>query len=122
MRGCLWPTQTSSVSICGLIVFALFLNFCSLSVASARIKEPNLANKLAPEPYFTEKARLALEDQGIRLGDSPTALEKLLWKRLLLVSAAAERVLSDVDDDGVAEAHDMAILSLGKSLLGQVLP
>ena len=74
-----------------------------------------------PEPYFTEKARLSLESQGVCLGASPTKLEATLWKRLLLVFAAAERVLSDVDDDRVAEAQDMAILGLRSALVGKTL-
>lgn len=75
-----------------------------------------------PEGYFEEKASDALAARGLVLPGTPTPLESQLMAQLLLVSGAAERVLSDVDDDGVAEADDMAVLSMRKALLGQRLP
>jgi hypothetical protein len=75
-----------------------------------------------PEGYFEEKASDALVARGRVLSESPTSLECQLMLQLLLVSGAAERVLSDVDDDGVAEASDMAVLGMRKALLGQRLP
>ena len=41
-----------------------------------------------------------------------TKLERELWSRLVRLKAAALRVLSDVDDDGVAEGADIAIQQL----------
>ncbi len=35
-----------------------------------------------------------------------------LEARLAMMSIAAKKVLSDIDDDGVAERHDMAVLAL----------
>jgi hypothetical protein len=75
-----------------------------------------------PEGFFEEKASEALTARGLVLPESPTPLESQLMSQLLLISGAAERVLSDVDDDGVAEAADMAVLSMRKALLGQRLP
>lgn len=75
-----------------------------------------------PEGYFEEKASDALTARGLVLPQSPTLLESKLMTQLLLLSGAAERVLSDVDDDGVAEAADMAVLSMRKALQGQRLP
>lgn len=74
-----------------------------------------------PVGYFEEKANDALTACGLVLPTSPTPLESKLMAQLLLVSGAAERVLSDVDDDGVAESADMAVLSMRKALLGQRL-
>lgn len=65
-----------------------------------------------PEGYFEERASDALAARGLVLPESPTPLESKLMAQLLLLSGAAERVLSDVDDDGVAEAADMAVLSM----------
>lgn len=75
-----------------------------------------------PQGYFEEKACDALAASGLVLPDTPTPLEAKLMAQLLLVSGAAERVLSDVDDDGVAEAADMAVLGMRKALAGQRLP
>lgn len=44
--------------------------------------------------------------------DLTTPRERRLWKRLEALHAAALRVLSDVDDDGVAERGDVAICAL----------
>ncbi|MES2877521.1 MAG: hypothetical protein V4713_03795 [Pseudomonadota bacterium] len=83
-----------------------------------------MATKTHPEPegFFEEKASDALASRGLVLPESPTALEFKLMAHLLLICGAAERVLSDVDDDGVAEAADMAVLAMRKALLGQRLP
>lgn len=75
-----------------------------------------------PEGFFEEKASEALTARGLVLPESPTPLESQLMAQLLLISGSAERLLSDVDDDGVAEAADMAVLSMRKALLGQRLP
>jgi len=75
-----------------------------------------------PEGYFEEKASDAWAARGLALPESPTALESKLMAQLLLISGAAERVLSDIDDDGIAEAADMAVLGMRKALLGQRLP
>lgn len=72
-----------------------------------------------PMGYFEIKVSEDLAAQGLSLGDSPSDLEIQLMRRLLLVSGAAEAVLSDVDDDGVAEADDMAVSRLRKALIGQ---
>lgn len=80
-----------------------------------------MATKTPPVPqgYFEEKASEALEMLGLRLGENPTPLENQLMAQLLLVSGAAVAVLDDVDDDGVAEANDMAVLGLRQALKGQ---
>lgn len=75
-----------------------------------------------PEGYFQEKASEAFVALGLVLPEHPTPLESRLMAQLLLVSGAAEQVLSDVDDDGIAEAADMAVLGMRKALLGQSLP
>lgn len=75
-----------------------------------------------PEGFFEAKASEALTARGLVLPESPTPLESQLMAQLLLISGSAERVLSDVDDDGVAEAADMAVLSMRKALLGRRLP
>lgn len=75
-----------------------------------------------PEGYFEAKACGALTARGLVLPESSTPLESQLMAQLLLISGAAERVLSDVDDDGVAEAADIAVMSMRKALLGQRLP
>lgn len=41
-----------------------------------------------------------------------TTREMRMWERLTALNEAARRVLRDVDDDGVAEAHDVAIHEL----------
>lgn len=75
-----------------------------------------------PEGFFEEKASEALTARGFVLPESPTPLESQLMAQLLLISGSAERVLSDMDDDGVAESADMAVLSMRMALLGQRLP
>ncbi len=78
---------------------------------------------LAPAPdepdgdYWRDLAveRLGLQP-GLKPDNDATACEKRLWKRLVALQAAAYRVLSDVDDDGIAEAHDMAILGLREAV------
>lgn len=75
-----------------------------------------------PEGFFEEKANNTLTGRGLVLPESPTHLESQLMAQLLLISGAAERVLSDVDDDGFAEAADTAVLRMRKALLGQRLP
>lgn len=75
-----------------------------------------------PQGCFEEKAGDALTARGLVLPEAPTPLEFKLMAQLLLVSGAAERVLSDIDDDGVAEAADMAIRGMRKALQGQRLP
>lgn len=59
---------------------------------------------------------------GLRPGVGATACEKRLWGHLVTLQAAAYRVLSDVDDDGVAEAHDMAVLGLREAVAVSVAP
>ncbi len=59
---------------------------------------------------------------GLKPGNGATACEKRLWGRLVTLQAAAYRVLSDVDDDGVAEAHDMAVLALREAVAANVEP
>lgn len=53
---------------------------------------------------------------GLKPGDGATPCEKLLWRRLVDLQAAAYGVLSDIDDDGVAEANDMAVLGLRQAV------
>lgn len=65
-----------------------------------------------PEGFFEQKACEALVALGLVLPATPTALESKLMAQLLLGCGAAERVLSDVDDDGVAEESDIAVLSM----------
>lgn len=72
--------------------------------------------------YCEEKARDQLKSRGISLPEQPTPLEKRLMAELLLLSGAALRVLSDVDDDGLAEAHDIAVLGMREALVGKRLP
>jgi len=69
--------------------------------------------------YWTQLAfeQLSLE-QGLLPGNDATDYEKLLWGRLVALQAAANAVLSDVDDDGVAEANDMAVLGLRQAVKG----
>ncbi len=51
-----------------------------------------------------------------------SSLERKLWDRLLTLQAAANAVLDDVDDDGVAEAHDVAVLGLRNAVSGHQKP
>ena len=73
---------------------------------------------ICPKGYFEEKASEALGALGIILPGYHTSLECKLMNQLLLLTAAAERVLSDIDDDGIAEAMDVSVLSLREALLG----
>jgi hypothetical protein len=41
--------------------------------------------------------------------DGLTPRERRLWARLVALQGAGLRVLLDVDDDGVSEAHDVAV-------------
>ncbi|WP_371436204.1 hypothetical protein [Polaromonas sp.] len=67
-----------------------------------------------PNPgYWHEQA---VHQLGLQPGPVATACEKLLWSRLVALQAAAYAVLSDVDDDGVAEAQDMAVMRLRKAV------
>ena len=75
-----------------------------------------------PQGYFEARAYDTLAARGLVLPRCPTPLESKLMAQLLLVSGAAERVLSDVDDDGVAEAADVAINAMRKALQGERLP
>lgn len=77
---------------------------------------------IKPEGYFEEKANNSLAARGLVLPESPTDLECKLMAQLLLISGAAESVLSDIEDDGVAEDDDMAVLRMRKALQGQRLP
>jgi len=72
---------------------------------------------MPPEPgYWTQ---LALEQlKGIQPASGATAGEKVLWGRLLALQAASNAVLSDVDDDGVAEANDISVLGLRQAVKG----
>lgn len=75
------------------------------------------------QDYWRDLAMERLELQtGLKPGNDATACEKKLWKRLVALQAAAYRVLSDVDDDGIAEAHDMAILGLRQAVDGPPEP
>lgn len=66
--------------------------------------------------YWTQ---LALEQlKGLQPGSGATTGEQILWGRLVALQAAANAVLSDVDDDGVAEANDMAVLGLRQAVKG----
>lgn len=87
-------------------------------------KEDSMPTQMHPTPqgYFEAKAYDALVARGLVLPRCPTPLESKLMAQLLLVSGAAERVLSDVDDDGVAEAADVAVHGMRKALQGQRLP
>ena len=42
---------------------------------------------------------------------------KKLKEQVQALVKAAKRVLSDIDDDGVAERHDMAVLALRTAVL-----
>lgn len=77
-----------------------------------------------PEPgYWTQLALEQLSSQnGLLPGSNATACEKLLWNRLVALQAAANAVLSDVDDDGIAEAKDMAVLGLRQAVNGLPKP
>ena len=77
-----------------------------------------------PSPdYWRDLAAHQLDAQpGLKPGNGSTACEKRLWGRLVALQAAANRVLSDVDDDGVAEAHDMAVLGLREAVAVSVEP
>lgn len=79
------------------------------------------ATPTPPEPgYWTQ---IALEQlKGTQPASGATAGEKVLWGRLVDLQAAANAVLSDVDDDGVAEANDMAILGLRHAVKGARKP
>ena len=74
------------------------------------------ATQIPDEPgpgYWHDMAEDRLSAQpGLKPEAVATQCEKLLWKRLVALQAAAYRVLSDVDDDGVAEAHDGAAIGL----------
>ncbi|MFT3819807.1 MAG: hypothetical protein QM750_19715 [Rubrivivax sp.] len=61
--------------------------------------------------YFAARAQEALTSELGQVTPT-TALERKLWARLVRLEAAALRVLSDVDDDGVAERSDVAITEL----------
>lgn len=73
-----------------------------------------------PEPgYWTQRALEQLSAQpGLQPGPAATSCEKLLWARLVALQAAANAVLSDVDDDGLAEKDDMAVLGLRQAVKG----
>ena len=64
-----------------------------------------------PKDYYNAMAEEALV---AAMGRPPmaTKLERELWLRLVSLEAAALRVLSDIDDDGVAEGADVAIQRL----------
>jgi hypothetical protein len=74
-----------------------------------------------PTPgYWHDRAVEKLNTQDrLKPGPDATHSEKRLWARLVELQAAAYAVLSDVDDDGVAEAHDMAILGLRNAVNGK---
>lgn len=125
------PVETTAVSDGSLLAWASRHEECASSSAQTQesrvhelIEETDMATQKHPKPegYFEEKASDALAASGLVLPEAPTPLESKLMAQLLLVSGAAERVLSDVDDDGVAEAQDMAVLGMRKALLGQRLP
>jgi len=77
---------------------------------------------MQPKGYFEEKAIEGLNRLGCILPKQPTSLECQLMSQLVIVSTAIERVLSDIDDDGIAEANDVAVLSLRYALLGHKGP
>ncbi|WP_141396376.1 hypothetical protein [Polaromonas sp. AET17H-212] len=83
-----------------------------------------IATPSQPEPgYWTQLALAQLiSQQGLLPGSNATACEKLLWGRLVALQAAANAVLSDVDDDGIAEANDMAVLGLRQAVKGPQKP
>lgn len=69
--------------------------------------------------YWTQLALEQLSCQpGLLPGHSATPCETLLWSRLVALQAAANAVLSDIDDDGVAEKDDMAVLGLRHAVKG----
>lgn len=67
--------------------------------------------------YWRDLAVEQLKAQGVLppLVGANTS-EILLWGRLVTLHAASLSVLSDVDDDGIAEAQDTAILGLREAL------
>lgn len=83
-----------------------------------------IATPSQPEPgYWTQLALAQLgRQQGLQPGSNATACEKLLWGRLVDLQAAAIAVLSDVVDDGIAEANDMAVLGLRHAVEGPQKP
>ncbi len=85
---------------------------------------PATATPSPQEPgYWTQLALEQLSSQeGLLPGNNATACEKLLWNRLVALQAAANAVLSDVDDDGIAEANDMAVLGLRQAVKGLLKP
>lgn len=58
---------------------------------------------------------------GLTLPEFPTPLEYKLMAQLLLITESAERVLSDIDDDGIAEATDLAVFGMRAALIGKRL-
>lgn len=79
----------------------------------------NTKTKPAATGYWTQLAVEQLSSQpGLQPGSIATAREKILWVRLVALQAAANAVLSDVDDDGIAEAQDMAVLGLRQAVAG----
>lgn len=68
-----------------------------------------LMENVMSKSYFDEQAEQVL---AAAFAPASTALERHLWARLVKLEAAALRVLSDVDDDGVAEEADVAIQQL----------
>lgn len=81
---------------------------------------PEVATPSPPEPgYWTQLALQQLgREPGLLPGENATNCERLLWNRLVALQAAANAVLSDVDDDGIAKAHDMAVLGLRQAVKG----
>ena len=90
-------------------------------IAHLRTVENKLASPPEPMPrYWHDKAVEQLSRQsGLRPMVDSTNCEKLLWNRLVELQSAAYAVLSDVDDDGVAEANDMAIRGLRDAVKGK---
>ncbi len=79
----------------------------------------NTKTKPAPTGYWTQLAVKQLSSQpGLQPDKAATAREKKLWAQLVALQAAANAVLSDVDDDGIAEAQDMAVLGLRQAVGG----